>query len=389
VSEPRVRIEVADHVAVVTLTRADKHNALDVPMFEAIVDAAQRLMSEPGVRAVVLHGDGPSFCSGIDVVSVMASSSGGLDGLTDPLRGEVPNWFQRAAYDWIRLPVPVIAALHGNCLGGGLQIALAADIRVATPDARLSVMEIKWGLIPDMSITRTLPRLVGIDVAKELTYTGRVLSGSEAGELRLVTHVVEDPLAAARGLAAEIAGKSPDAVRGAKRLLDEAWTGSAEETLSLEASIQLGLVGSPNQLAAVSAGLGWMSELLVGATQGAVAATGLSQFFVGIVLVPIIGNAAEHSSAVLLARKGRMDLALGIALGSTVQVALLVAPLLVFAGLLLGQPMDLAFSPFEITGVALAVWIASVIVQDGESNWLEGAFLLLVYGVLGVAFYFF
>ena len=142
-------------------------------------------------------------------------------------------------------------------------------------------------------------------------------------------------------------------------------------------------------LAAVSAGLGWMSELLVGATQGAVAATGLSQFFVGIVLVPIIGNAAEHSSAVLLARKGRMDLALGIALGSTVQVALLVAPLLVFAGLLLGQPMDLAFSPFEITGVALAVWIASVIVQDGESNWLEGAFLLLVYGVLGVAFYFF
>ena len=142
-------------------------------------------------------------------------------------------------------------------------------------------------------------------------------------------------------------------------------------------------------LVAVSAGLAWMSELLVSATQGAVAATGLSQFFVGIVLVPIIGNAAEHSSAVLMALRNRMDLAIGIALGSTVQVALLVAPLLVFTGMMLGQPMDLAFSVFEVVSVALAVWIASVIVQDAESNWLEGAFLLLVYAVLGVAFYFF
>jgi enoyl-CoA hydratase/carnithine racemase len=253
-SEERVRIEVADHVAVVTLTRAEKHNALDVQMFEGIIAAAERLMSEPGVRAVVLHGDGPSFCSGLDVMSLMAAQSG-LDGLVDPLQGEVPNWFQRAAYDWIRVPVPVIAALHGNCLGGGLQIALAADIRFAAPDTRLSVMEIKWGLIPDMSITRTLPRLVGIDVAKELTYTGRVFSGAEADELGVVTHVVEDPLAAARDLAAEIASKSPDAVRGAKRLFDEAWSGPPEETLALEASIQLGLVGSPNQLASVSAGV--------------------------------------------------------------------------------------------------------------------------------------
>jgi enoyl-CoA hydratase/carnithine racemase len=252
VSEDRVRIEVAEHVALVTLTRADKHNALDVPMFEAIIAAADRLRAEPGVRAVVLHGDGPSFCSGIDLMSVVAAQ-GDLDAFVEPLRGEVPNWFQRAAYDWLAVPVPVIAALHGNCLGGGLQIALAADVRFAAPDARLSVMEIKLGLIPDMSITRTLPRLVGIDVAKELTYTGRVISGAQASELGLVTHVVDDPLAAARELAAEIESKSPDAVRGAKRLFDEAWTGSAPETLSLEASIQLGLIGSPNQLAAVSA----------------------------------------------------------------------------------------------------------------------------------------
>jgi enoyl-CoA hydratase/carnithine racemase len=250
----RVSIQVADHVASVTLTRPDKHNALDIAMFEGIIGAADRLRSEPGVRAVVLHGEGPSFCSGLDVMSLM-SSGNGVDGVGKALDGAVPNWFQRAAYDWIRVPVPVIAALQGNCLGGGLQIALAADIRIATPDARLSVMEIKWGLIPDMSITRTLPRLVGIDVAKELTYTGRVLTGSEAAGLGLVTHVSDDPLADARSLAAEIAGRSPDAVRGAKRLLDESWTGPPEQTLALEAELQRGLIGSPNQIAAVTAGM--------------------------------------------------------------------------------------------------------------------------------------
>jgi enoyl-CoA hydratase/carnithine racemase len=254
-SEDRVRISVEHHVAVVTLTRADKHNALDLPMFEAIIAAASSLADEPGVRAVVLHGEGPSFCSGLDVVSLMANGAG-IDGLLDPLRGTgVPNWFQRAAYDWIELPVPVIAAVHGNCFGGGLQIALAADARIAAPDARMSVMEVKWGLVPDMSITRTLPRLVRIDVAKELTYTGRVFSGEEALALGVVTHVDSEPLAAARALADEIVSKSPDAVRGAKRLFDAAWTGSAQETLALEASIQLGLIGSPNQLAAVTAGV--------------------------------------------------------------------------------------------------------------------------------------
>ncbi len=248
----RVRIEVADHVAVVTLARPDKHNALDVAMFEAIIDAATRVASEPGVRSVVLHGEGPSFCSGLDIESVMAADQG-LDGLVSRLEDGVPNWFQRAAYDWINMPVPVIAAVHGACFGGGLQIALAADVRIAAPDARLSVMEVNWGLIPDMSITRTLPRLVGIDVAKELTYTGRVISGTQADALRLVTRVDHDPLGAARGLAREIAARSPDAVRGAKRLYDHAWTGSAEETLSLEASTQLRLIGSRNQLAAVAA----------------------------------------------------------------------------------------------------------------------------------------
>jgi enoyl-CoA hydratase/carnithine racemase len=249
----RVQIEIADHVAVVTLSRPEKHNALDIPMFEGIIGAAQRLRAEPGVRAVVLHGEGPSFCSGLDVVSIMQSGSG-TSGLTDRVDGEVPNWFQRSAHDWLTLPIPVIAAVHGNCFGGGLQIALGADIRIAAPDTRLSVMEVKWGLIPDMAITRTLPRLVPIDVAKELTFTGRIFGGAEADRLGVVTRLADDPLGAARELAAEIASRSPDAVRGAKRLYDASWTGPAAETLALEAELQLSLIGSPNQLAAVAAG---------------------------------------------------------------------------------------------------------------------------------------
>jgi len=253
-SDERVRIEVAGHVAVVTLTRADKHNALDLAMFDAIIAAAERLASEPGVRAVVIHGDGPSFCSGLDFAGLMSAGTAG-GGIDARLRDPAPNYFQRAAYDWVQLPVPVLAAVHGNCLGGGLQIALAADIRIATADARLSVMEVKWGLIPDMAITRTLPRLVGIDVAKELTYTARVISGEEAARLGLVTRVAADPLAEAMALAAEIAARSPDAVRAAKRLLDDSWTAPPLESLSLEAAAQLRLIGSPNQLAAVTAGL--------------------------------------------------------------------------------------------------------------------------------------
>jgi len=254
VSEDRVKVEITDHVAVVTLNRPGKHNALDIAMFDAILEATSQLASAKGVRVVLLRGEGPSFCSGLDVVSVM-SAGRGLEGFVAPLRNEVPNRFQRAAYDWLTLPMPVIAAVHGNCFGAGLQIALAADIRIATHGAQLSVMEVKWGLIPDMSITRTLPRLAGVDVAKELTYTGRVISGEEAHRLGLVTHLADNPLPVAHELAAEIAARSPDAVRAAKRLYDEAWAGTPARTMALEASLQLGLIGKPNQLAAVSAGV--------------------------------------------------------------------------------------------------------------------------------------
>jgi enoyl-CoA hydratase/carnithine racemase len=254
-SAGRVRVTIDDHVATVTLARPDKHNALDGAMFRAIVDAAAQVRSTPGVRAVVLHGDGPSFCSGLDVGALMSPSSPvSMDELLE--RGDHrANLAQRVATDWLDLPVPVIAALHGNVFGGGLQIALGADVRIAAPDARLSIMEGRWGLIPDMGITQTLPRLVRLDVARELTYTARIVSGEEAAALGLVTRVAADPLAAARELASEIAGRSPDAVRAAKRLYAEAWTAPPEPALRLETELQLRLIGSPNQLAAVTAGL--------------------------------------------------------------------------------------------------------------------------------------
>jgi enoyl-CoA hydratase/carnithine racemase len=246
----RVAIEVADHVALVTLNRPEKHNALDGAMFEGIVDAAGQVARMPEVRAVVLHGAGPSFCSGLDI-----SAMGSLDNLLERPEGERGNLAQRTCTGWIDVPAPVIAAVHGNCFGGGLQIALGADIRIAAPDARLSVMESKWGLVPDMGITSTLPRLVRIDIAKELTYTGRVISGTEAAALGLVTSVSEDPLARAMELAREITGRSPDAMRAAKKLYDASWHGPVEEALLLETELQVGLIGSPNQIEAVRAGI--------------------------------------------------------------------------------------------------------------------------------------
>lgn len=253
-SEQRVTIAVADHIAVVTLNRPDKHNALDGAMFEGILAAAEEVAATPEVRAVVLHGAGPSFCSGLDIGSLMTGPVS-LDDILARADGRRSNAAQRACTDWIDVPAPVIAAVHGTCFGGGLQIALGADIRIAAPDARLSVMEARWGLVPDMGITSTLPRLVRADVAKELTFTARVLSGTEAAALGLVTRVAEDPLAAALELAAEIAGRSPDAVRAAKRLYDSAWNAPVEEGLLLETELQRALIGSPNQIEAVRAGM--------------------------------------------------------------------------------------------------------------------------------------
>jgi enoyl-CoA hydratase/carnithine racemase len=255
-SDDRVCVRIgASGVATVTMVRADKHNALDQAMFEGLMNAAEQLADDASVRVVVLHGAGKSFCSGLDIASFMAGK-GGTDVLLARDDDRLANFAQRVTYDWSLVPAPVIAAIHGNCFGGGLQIALGADIRIAAPDAKLSIMEIKWGLVPDMGITQTLPRLLPIDVAKELTFTGRIVSGREAFELGLVTRTAEDPLSEALALADEIAQKSPDAVRAAKRLYDETWTSNdTGAALVLESKLQTGLIGKPNQIAAVVAGM--------------------------------------------------------------------------------------------------------------------------------------
>jgi enoyl-CoA hydratase/carnithine racemase len=253
----RVQITKRGRVAHVELNRPEKLNALDMPMFEALLRAGEWILSESGVRAVVLSGAGRAFCAGLDFGSFlqMGQASTGRPRLLDRVPGKPGNLAQRVAWIWQEVPVPVIAAVHGVAFGGGLQIALGADIRVAAPDARLSIMEIRWGLIPDMSGTQTLRRLLRLDVAKELTFTGRIVSGEEAAQLGLVTRCAADPLGAAFALAEEIAEKSPHAVRSAKKLWNRAVEVGLAEGLELEEQMQLQLIGSPNQLEAVRANL--------------------------------------------------------------------------------------------------------------------------------------
>ena len=253
-AKDRVQTGVENGVAHVRMVRADKHNALDWPMFQALDGATDELAERDDVRCVVLSGTGPSFCSGLDFPSFMAGNVG-VDEMIADIPGEVANIAQRVAYDWQRLPMPVIAALHGNCLGGGAQIALGADIRIAGPDLKLCVMEIKYGLIPDMGISQALPTLVPLDVAKEIVFTGRTIGAAEALELGLVTRLTEDPVGEAKALATQIASVSPHAIRSGKRLLNEAYTGRSEGALKLEAELQRALIGTPNQIAAVTAAM--------------------------------------------------------------------------------------------------------------------------------------
>lgn len=249
----RVSVEVAAHVAEVRLTRADKHNALDFAMFEAIGEAIDGLSADPSVRAVVVHGEGKSFCSGLDFPSFL-SEGRPIDAMLGRREGEDANLAQRVAYGWQTLPAPVICAVHGNCIGGGAQIALGADVRIVAPAARISIREAHWGLIPDMGITRSLPRLVRFDVAKELVLTARILDGAEAVRIGLGTRLADDPLSEARALAAEIASRSPDATRRGKALLERGWDLPAAESLALEEELQRELLGSENQRRAVMAG---------------------------------------------------------------------------------------------------------------------------------------
>ncbi len=248
----RVIVERDGAVAHVRMNRPDKRNGLDLPMFEGLVDAGRRLAADRSVRAVVLSGEGKAFCAGLDFMAFMSNT----DTAPALLRGreESPaNLAQRVGWVWQEVPVPVIAALHGQVFGGGLQIALGADLRFVRPDAQLSVMEIKWGLIPDMGASKTLLSVVPLDVAKDLTVTGRIVSGEEAVRSGLCTRAVDDPVATALETAAAIAGKSPQAIRFGKRLYNEAPALSVREAFELETELQLELLGSPAQMEAVQA----------------------------------------------------------------------------------------------------------------------------------------
>ena len=228
-------------------------------MFDAIRAAIRTLAADPSVRAVVLSGEGRAFCAGLDMGSFAATAGGpregGVAALARRADASPANTAQSVAWGWTELPVPVIAAVHGVAFGGGLQIALGADIRIVAPDARLSVMEVKWGLVPDMAGPQLLRRLARLDVVKELTYSGRIFSGSEAVALGLATRVSDDPRAAALVLAREIAEKSPHAIRAAKKLLDASGNLGVEAGLALEESLQRSLIGQPNQIEAVRSNL--------------------------------------------------------------------------------------------------------------------------------------
>lgn len=251
-----VTVRVVDHVADVRLNRPDKMNALSIPMFEAINAAAEQIMTDRDVRAVVLSGEGRAFCAGLDLANFTSPDSfGGGDAFGNGRGGYWPNFYQKPGYLWKDVPVPVICALHGVVFGGGLQIALGADIRIAHPETRLSLMEIKWGLIPDMSGTQTLRDLVRLDVAKELAFTGRIVEATEAQQIGLVTRLDANPREAALAMAREIAGKNPQAITLGKLLFETTWHGSDARGLEIEEKLQARLLMTPNQKEAVMAGM--------------------------------------------------------------------------------------------------------------------------------------
>jgi enoyl-CoA hydratase/carnithine racemase len=263
----RVLISIADGVADVKFNRADKRNALDGAMFVAIAEAGERLKTEPGLRAVVLSGDGASFCAGLDFSSFQAMAGDDqpstdrppAEGDSSPgamTDGRITHLAQQICWVWQEVPVPVIAAVHGHALGGGLQIALGADIRIVHPDTKLSVREVFWGLVPDMTGTFMLSNLVRPDIAKELTFTARMFSGTEAAEFGIATRISESPYDDAMALAREIAGLSPGAVRGSKELFNRLSDDGAADHFAAERRVIGSQIGSPNQVEAVTASFG-------------------------------------------------------------------------------------------------------------------------------------
>jgi enoyl-CoA hydratase/carnithine racemase len=254
-----VTVHIEGGVADVRLNRPEKLNALNGAVIAGLIEAGDRLAKDPSVRAVVLSGEGRAFCAGLDFsgFQAMAGADQGdgqdVGGIGRIEEGRITHGGQQAAHTWSEVPVPVIAAIQGPCLGGGLQIALGADVRIVHPEAMLSVLEIRWGLSPDMTGTATLGRLVGPDVAKELAWTGRMVSGEEAVRLGLATRTSDTPLDDALALAADIAGRSPQAIRGIKHLVDLSGTVDLAEQYAEERRVIGSLIGTPNQVEAVTA----------------------------------------------------------------------------------------------------------------------------------------
>ena len=264
--EDRVRIQIDEHgVADVCLVRADKMNALDSAMFDALIAAIERLKAEPRLRAVVLHGEGRAFCAGLDVSRFEKMSSGSDGGVRElrPRTHGIANSPQQVAWGWRELPVPVIAAVHGVAFGAGSQIMAAADIRIVHPDTRIAIMEMRWGLVPDVAGMALWRTQVADDVLRELIYTNREFSGIEAKALGFATHVSDDPLMQAMELAHIIANKNPHAIRGAKRLCNSLADASDAQILQAESDEQVKVIRTPNQVEAVMAGMQKRAPLFV------------------------------------------------------------------------------------------------------------------------------
>lgn len=247
--EDRVIIKKQDHIAEVILNRTDKLNALDPAMIDAIIAAGEKIQKDEEVRVVILRGAGRAFCAGIDL-SNFDPSSDGIHNLLERTHGVANKW-QQCAWVWRSLDVPVIAAVHGICFGGGLNVMSGADIKYITPDARLSILEMKWGIIPDMAGSQLWRHNVREDILRELTYTHREFSGTEAVEYGFATHVSETPLEDARSLAKVIASKSPSAIVKTKKMFNEAPYLSAADGLKMESVEQAQILKKHNQLEAV------------------------------------------------------------------------------------------------------------------------------------------
>ncbi len=249
-----ISFEITDGLATITLNRPEKKNALSESLLEKFPQVAEEIRSDSSVRVVLLRGAGGDFSAGIDL-GFLQSMLPKLYEIRDVMRGPTPNFFQKPAVALAELPMPVIAVIEGVCIGAGLQLALGADIRFAHPEARLSIMETKWGLIPDMGISQFLPKLMRMDQAKELMTTARMIGAHEAMDVGLVTRVADDPHLAAQNLIDEIKGRSPDAVNAAKALIEKTWNMPVGEGLEIEGALQADLIGTPNQMEAVMSGM--------------------------------------------------------------------------------------------------------------------------------------